>query len=354
MMYCILVGASLLLLNHLVLVKSGVLDCGGVYTSRFGDIQSPSFPNAISNNLHCTWIINGTRRGDLVSLEFDAFSINDTESTDCSKTYIEISNYGSRGVRFCDDKLPPGVLDSESNIVVITLVTSAKDHTYSKGFILKYVISQKIVTTTMTVPKTIPTIPTCGGEVTAPFGHLNSPFFPEAQTNLNCIWNINAKNENDYIELAFNTIDINDDSKDCQNNYITFGDMIHENTLPRYCNRNKPTLNFISKTPSVFIKLVTDNGTNASPGFDAVYKMYNGNGSIISTTPLSSTPQSGESTGAGGSKNTGEKVAVGIIIGLLALILIVDLYNCRRQKGMIYYACTKQDKYKQKRLYNEL
>ena len=137
----------------------GTTECGGVITSRFGEIQSPSFPNEMATNLYCTWIINGTRQGDLVSLIFDAFSINDTESTDCSKTYIEISNYGNHGVRFCDDKLPPSELDSESNIVMARLVTSAKEHTYSKGFILKYVISQKMITTTVTPPKTVPTVP---------------------------------------------------------------------------------------------------------------------------------------------------------------------------------------------------
>lgn len=124
----------------------------------------------------------------------------------------------------------------------------------------------------------------CGGIVKKSFGSISSPNFPKAQHNLNCQWIISSSpNNNDYIELNFNIIDINDPSNKCIHNYISFGDSINEGTLPRYCNKRRATLGFVSTTSKVIIKYVTGGDVNnSSPGFDADFKMFNQ--SIISTT----------------------------------------------------------------------
>ena len=124
----------------------------------------------------------------------------------------------------------------------------------------------------------------CGGVFKRRFGSIASPNFPEAQSNLNCKWMISGSPINkDYIEINFNIIDINDPSDQCIHNYISFGDSINEDMLPRYCNRRRATLGFISTTSEVVIKYVTgDNVNNSSPGFDADFRIFNQ--SIISTT----------------------------------------------------------------------
>lgn len=137
------------------------LDCGGSITNkRAGDIESKKFPSQIDSNLNCTWTITGSKPNDIIYLEFDALDINDTESNDCNFTYIEITNRGQNGQRFCNSRRPPDSLISSGNQVEIHFVTSPKEHTNSTGFLLKYTIVTKIVKpTTVTPPKTLPTIP---------------------------------------------------------------------------------------------------------------------------------------------------------------------------------------------------
>ena len=127
---------------------------------RFGTISSPNFPSLLPSNVNCTWHLSGSNENDVIQLEINGFDINDTESDDCSSTYVEISNYGSPGFKFCNDKLPPIKLMSTTNQVDIALVTSAQNHSNSKGFTLDFNIIDKGNSSSTTIsPTTVQPLP---------------------------------------------------------------------------------------------------------------------------------------------------------------------------------------------------
>ena len=68
------------------------------------------------------------------------------------------------------------------------------------------------------------------------------------------------------------------------------------------------------------------------------------------TSPFLAPSGSSSST----SNHNGTEVAIAILVSLLVVVLLVDLFNFRRQKGVIYHLCTREKKERRKRLYNEL
>lgn len=69
-------------------VESTKIECGMVYSSESGEIQTKNYPQQYENNEECEWTI-ALLPGNMVYLEFvDRFYIE--QSVNCSKDYVQV------------------------------------------------------------------------------------------------------------------------------------------------------------------------------------------------------------------------------------------------------------------------
>ncbi|XP_038051219.1 bone morphogenetic protein 1-like [Patiria miniata] len=101
------------------------VECGGVLQAGTGMLQSPGYPNAYPNEVHCVWKITGST----IRLHFVTFDLE--KEARCSFDFLDIQDGDqeqpqSRHIgRFCGSKMPPKELTSSTGEVFIKFQSDA-------------------------------------------------------------------------------------------------------------------------------------------------------------------------------------------------------------------------------------
>ncbi|XP_022102030.1 bone morphogenetic protein 1 homolog isoform X2 [Acanthaster planci] len=99
--------------------------CGGELQAGSGMLQSPGYPNAYPNEVHCVWKITGRT----IMLHFEAFDVE--KEAKCSFDFLDIQDGDkdhpqSRHIgRFCGSKMPPKEVSSSTGEVFIKFQSDA-------------------------------------------------------------------------------------------------------------------------------------------------------------------------------------------------------------------------------------
>ena len=117
-------------------MKILTLGCNDILTTSSGLLTSPNFPGAYANNYNCQWIIRVTA-GSKVRLTFTDFA------TEGFYDYVEVYdgsaiNAGRLLLKHSGSALPPPLLVSTSNEMLVRFVTDATDN-FFRGWRATYV-----------------------------------------------------------------------------------------------------------------------------------------------------------------------------------------------------------------------
>ncbi|XP_034481448.1 cubilin homolog [Drosophila innubila] len=150
--------------------------CGGNFTSRYGTIKSPNWPENYGSRENCTWIIT-VPLGERIELIVHKFTV-ETTSEECHDDYLEIRNGDHIGApligRYCGYSIPPRI-PSFGNALYVHFHS---DHVIEEqGFYLNWQMAAS----------------GCGGKLTSPVGAIHSPHSMAGNRGaLSCDWQISV------------------------------------------------------------------------------------------------------------------------------------------------------------------
>nr|XP_012218853.1 PREDICTED: cubilin-like [Linepithema humile] len=152
--------------------------CGGVLRGTSGVIESPNYPNSYPVNQTCSWLIIGPTDHTL-KLQFRDIHLPgfrrcySTDHIKIEEKFVENDTMSEIGT-YCGLQ-KPDVIETSSNQAYISFKSDNRDYVIYRGFSLNFTASQE----------------TCGGSLTAMFGTIKSPGYPNPRTRPRyCDWRI--------------------------------------------------------------------------------------------------------------------------------------------------------------------
>ncbi|XP_078360313.1 bone morphogenetic protein 1-like [Oculina patagonica] len=197
-------------------VHSSECPTNGVLRDENGSFTSPGFPSGYPGSVRCSWIIE-VPENHKVELTFDTFQLASCAvSLSCSCGHVEVRDGRSAGSEklktICGDEKPPAIRSSERYLWVEFGSDWRKT---SKGFYASF----KAVPV-YKCPKNV-VLKGTNGSFTSPKYPLNYP------NDVTCTWIIEVP-ENHFVELTFETLDLEDcliySSKVCTCDHVEIRD----------------------------------------------------------------------------------------------------------------------------------
>ncbi|KAK6644342.1 hypothetical protein RUM43_000609 [Polyplax serrata] len=217
--------------------EPGFPGCGGIFTSRRGEITPPMEEGRYLKNMDCAWLIRlyGNLR---VKIEFTFFRLEDERN--CNTDFVEVRDGADVTApligRYCGFVTPP-VIESEGNVLFVRFYT---DNTIeASGFRINYRAICRHLFTTAT-------------------GVIQSPGYPEKYRNQEDCEFVVEQPPGKIIQLEFQDFEFESITV-CYFDYIEIRDGPNERSplIRRYCGNDRPPL-ITSSHNYLWIKMVTD------------------------------------------------------------------------------------------------
>ncbi|KAK7065277.1 hypothetical protein SK128_012049 [Halocaridina rubra] len=167
---------------------SYVLQCGNNYTSDFGNIASPAYPNSYPHDAVCDYRIIAPS-DSYVRILFTSFELEGSSS--CHYDWVIVTEEQRRNRwsrprtwgKYCGRDQPPPLVTARGSVTI----SFRSDHSITgSGFFANY------------------TVEACGGNLTEP-GVIELPTRPYYHNSMYCIWDITAP-DNKVPHLKFNML----------------------------------------------------------------------------------------------------------------------------------------------------
>ncbi|CAG5044806.1 unnamed protein product [Parnassius apollo] len=234
--------------------------CGGKMQSRTGMIYSKNYPKNYDDDLDCIWsiIVPRNHRIKLNILDFDLYSVDDSEDTDCGdmvRIYesddILLSNY----TYILCPKTNISQIISKNNRLTLQFITNGFGT--AKGFKASFTM-------------------TCGAHITVHHdGIINNDHFVK-NSNESCTWTLLAPKPSQKIKLTITHMSLPKDTtvstnRACPSTYLRVLDGDDDNSplIDEFCGNKIPPM-IVSHGSAMTIKLGTYIG-NISGKFSAHY-----------------------------------------------------------------------------------
>ncbi|XP_067930809.1 cubilin-like [Watersipora subatra] len=231
--------------------------CGGTLIGTAGSISSPQYPNDYPNNADCEWYLEAPV-GHYIGMNFTAFSLGSSRLSNCTgQDTLSFSNRDRFGNvtdligSFCGSLGPAEVRTADSKAYVRF---TSNDVANYPGFSLSFYAS----------------VESCGGEMTAPTGVIQSPNYPGYYAHdRQCTWLITAP-EGRRVTITFDAFDIEAHSS-CAFDYVQIlnGHLERSPQLGKFCGNT--TAGVVESTGNkILVKFVSD-GSISNGGFSLSY-----------------------------------------------------------------------------------
>lgn len=294
--------------------------CGGIITAHNGTITSPSFPEIYPVSKDCVWEIIAPVQYKII-LNFTHFDLEGSNfyQSDCDYDSLTVYSKTSedhlkRHGLFCGSKLPP-IITSESNALRIEFTS---DSTIQKsGFAALFLtdidecvinnggcqheckntigsyicschngytlhenghdckeggtyIQHEILQLMVIKIRILYAIAGCKYEISAPYGQLYSPNYPEIYpANKDCVWHFSTT-PGHRIRLQFTTFDV-EPHQECVYDSVSVynGDSTDSMTLGRFCGSKLPHI--ISTSSNEMFMVFKSDASIQRKGFMATH-----------------------------------------------------------------------------------
>ncbi|XP_076437271.1 cubilin-like isoform X2 [Babylonia areolata] len=236
-----------------------ITECGGVFTTPYGAISTPTYPNPYGHNSNCTWRIT-VNSSNIVALKFINFNLEPHYR--CSFDYVAVYDGDSLSSpligRYCGERAP-AVLRSTSNKMLINFVTdsSVSRSGFSGGYWATYGPRQG-----------------CGGVINQTSGVLRS-FDANGdgryENDLTCQWTFFAA-EGKVIAFNFTGLDLERGGPRCVFDSVSIYDGLSadDSRLVKLCGNNSTSSTFLTSTNAAFVVFRTDHSI-VMTGFNLSY-----------------------------------------------------------------------------------
>ncbi|KAJ8276925.1 hypothetical protein GJAV_G00069430 [Gymnothorax javanicus] len=199
--------------------------CGGYLSGPAGTFSYPHNPgnDQYPHGRSCAWVIR-VDPDKIIRITFPHFSLE--SSANCNYDFLQIhdgENAGSHIIgRYCGTNVPPELFSSHNSLFFWfrSDMSVAGD-----GFTVAWQ-SQ---------------LPVCGGELTNPYGSINSPGYPgNYPPNRDCYWTVNV-NPGLLIQFAFGTLNL-EHHDNCNYDYLEIRDglLANDPVIGKFCSTGSP------------------------------------------------------------------------------------------------------------------
>ncbi|XP_068094350.1 cubilin [Hyperolius riggenbachi] len=228
--------------------------CGGVLTNLNGTLSYPNNPgnDSYGPSVNCLWVIR-TESDKILRITFPYFKLQMSQR--CTFEFLQIHDGDSISAhmlkRFCGSTAPEELFSSHNSLF---LWFQTDDEVKTGGFQINWESRQ----------------PDCGGEMSEPFGVINSPGYPgNYPPNRDCYWRISAE-PGLFITFAFGLLSLENHTT-CDNDYLEIRDGLEmeDPVLGKYCSTLSPPPLHTSG-PCALVHFHSD-GTLTDKGFHMTY-----------------------------------------------------------------------------------
>jgi cubilin len=246
--------------------------CGArIITEEGGQLTSPGYPNMWTEQDNCSWIIQGARETDRVTLHVTFMDLDPpVNSGNCS------AMAGHLAVRDGEDEDAP-LLGRYCGHIAPVAITSAGSALFvhlenrvgvRSGY--SYAATQRFMAT-YTVEDSA-----CGGELSSLAGRFAAPGFPDSYPpGVECVWTITAAPGN-LASLSFSMFDL-EASEACNKDYVDiFIDGPEGQHVGRFCGSQLPPAESIPTANKFWIKFNSDSTEPVGAGFIGEYHLLHG------------------------------------------------------------------------------
>ncbi|XP_069007315.1 cubilin [Embiotoca jacksoni] len=200
-------------------------ECGGVLTGPAGSFSFPNTPghDQYDHQASCAWVIR-TDPDQILRITFPFFHLE--SSANCNYDFLQIHDGDSASAfmigKYCGQNNPQELFSSHNSLYF----WFRSDQTVNgDGFTVTWQ-SQ---------------VPVCGGELTAPYGSINSPGYPgNYPPSRDCYWRL-AVQPGLLITFAFGTLSL-EQHPDCNYDFLEIRDGLlpEDPVLGKYCSTASP------------------------------------------------------------------------------------------------------------------
>nr|XP_046226989.1 cubilin [Scatophagus argus] len=200
-------------------------ECGGYLTGPAGTFSYPNNPghDEYDHQVSCAWVIR-TDTSKILRITFPFFHLE--SSTNCNYDFLQIHDGDSASAyiigKYCGQNNPQELYSSHNSLYF----WFRSDHSVSNGGFTVAWQSQD---------------PVCGGELTAPYGNINSPGYPgNYPPSRDCYWTVTVE-PSLLITFAFGTLSL-EHHPDCNYDFLEIRDGLlpEDPVLGKYCSTATP------------------------------------------------------------------------------------------------------------------
>ncbi|XP_070842448.1 cubilin [Chaetodon trifascialis] len=200
-------------------------ECGGYLTGPAGSFSYPNTPGheEYDHQVSCVWVIH-TDANKILHITFPFFHLE--SSTNCNFDFLQIHDGDSASAytigKFCGQNNPQELYSSHNSLYF----WFRSDHSVSgRGFTVAWQSQD----------------PVCGGELTAPYGNINSPGYPGSYPpSQDCYWTVTVEPRL-LITFAFGTLSL-EHHPNCNYDFLEIRDGLlpEDPVLEKYCSTAMP------------------------------------------------------------------------------------------------------------------
>uniref|UniRef100_A0A8C5HD89 Cubilin n=1 Tax=Gouania willdenowi TaxID=441366 RepID=A0A8C5HD89_GOUWI len=199
--------------------------CGGELTGPAGSFSYPNTPghDEYDHLVSCAWVVR-VESNKILRITFPFFDLE--SSTNCNYDFLQIHDGDSASAyvigKYCGQNNPQEIYSSHNSLYF----WFRSDHSVSAGGFTVAWQSQA---------------PVCGGELTAPYGNINSPGYPgNYPPSRDCYWTVTV-NPGLLITFAFGTLSL-ENHPNCNYDFLEIRDgLLPEDTvLGKFCSTASP------------------------------------------------------------------------------------------------------------------
>ncbi|KAM6900418.1 cubilin [Xenentodon cancila] len=200
-------------------------ECGGDLSGPAGSFSYPNTPghDEYDHQVSCAWVIR-TDPDKVLTITFPYFHLE--SSTNCNFDFLQIHDGDSASSyvigKYCGQNNPPELHSSHNSLYF----WFRSDHSVSGGGFTVAWQSQD---------------PVCGGELTAPYGSINSPGYPgNYPPGRDCYWMVTV-DPGLLITFAFGTLSL-EYHPDCNFDFLEIRDgfLPNDPVVGKYCSTGSP------------------------------------------------------------------------------------------------------------------
>ncbi|KAM7390891.1 hypothetical protein PAMA_008881 [Pampus argenteus] len=207
------------------LCQTSQQECGGYLTGPAGSFSYPNTPghDEYDHQVSCAWVIR-VDPNKILRITFPFFHLE--SSTNCNFDFLQIHDGDSASAymigKYCGQNNPQELFSSHNSLYF----WFRSDHSISGGGFTVVWQSQD---------------PVCGGELTAPYGNINSPGYPgNYPPSRDCYWTVTVE-PSLLITFAFGTLSL-EHHPDCNYDFLEIRDglLAEDTVLGKYCSTASP------------------------------------------------------------------------------------------------------------------